>query len=401
MASVTIDSEGRSPYWICCYTTSAGRRLKKSTKVRRQPLKGELNSKGGQKTAGEARAEAEEICRSIEHAERLAGTGDATESQFRKILHDTLQRVGRGTLRMPTSREWLGEWVEGRKGSASDRTLLKYQQVTKGFLDFLGARSNAKFQTVTQGDIIQFRANLLAEGRTPQTADSLVRKILNIPFSLALRTGIIQVNPVAGLVALRGDKVSKAIFTPEQVGKLVKTADGDWKGLILSGYYTGARLLDLARLTWKQVDLAAKTLTIRQSKTGAIVVTAMHPALEEYFLSLPSADTPEANVFPTLAPQAGTGRSGLSMQFKEIMKKAGIAAGVARAKSGKKGRDLSALSFHSLRHSFNSALANAGVSQELRQKLTGHATVAANNTYTHHELEVIREAVNLIPKIEK
>ena len=38
---------------------------------------------------------------------------------------------------------------------------------------------------------------------------------------------------------------------------------------------------------------------------------------------------------------------------------------------GKNGRKRSSLSFHSLRHSFNSAMANTGVTQEIRQRLTG------------------------------
>ena len=51
----------------------------------------------------------------------------------------------------------------------------------------------------------------------------------------------------------------------------------------------------------------------------------------------------------------------------------------------------SSLSFHSLSHSFNSALANAGVAQEVRQKLTGHASAAMNARYTHHEIETLRD----------
>jgi site-specific recombinase XerD len=56
------------------------------------------------------------------------------------------------------------------------------------------------------------------------------------------------------------------------------------------------------------------------------------------------------------------------------------------------GRSQSSLSFHSLRHSFNSAMANAGVALEVRQKLTGHASAAMNEIYTHHELESLRAA---------
>ena len=63
------------------------------------------------------------------------------------------------------------------------------------------------------------------------------------------------------------------------------------------------------------------------------------------------------------------------------------------------GRANPSLSFHSFRHSFNSAMANAGVSQEIRQKLTGHASAEMNTIYTHHELEPLRDAIARIPAI--
>jgi len=89
------------------------------------------------------------------------------------------------------------------------------------------------------------------------------------------------------------------------------------------------------------------------------------------------------------------------MAFKRIMDRAGICAGVIRERGGTAGRSVSALSFHSLRHSFNSALAKAGVSQELRMKLTGHSSVDMNTLYSHHELETIRNAVKTLPRLPK
>jgi integrase len=80
------------------------------------------------------------------------------------------------------------------------------------------------------------------------------------------------------------------------------------------------------------------------------------------------------------------------MAFKRLMAKVGIDDEKIRERNGAAGRSVSALSFHSLRHSFNSALANAGVSQELRQKLTGHASADMNTVYTHHDLEAVRTA---------
>jgi integrase len=89
------------------------------------------------------------------------------------------------------------------------------------------------------------------------------------------------------------------------------------------------------------------------------------------------------------------------MAFKRIMERAGIDAGVIRERKGAAGRSVSALSFHSLRHSFNSALANAEVPQELRQKLTGHASADMNTVYTHHELDTLRAAVQTIGRLPK
>ena len=62
-----------------------------------------------------------------------------------------------------------------------------------------------------------------------------------------------------------------------------------------------------------------------------------------------------------------------------------------------KGRAFSSLSFHSLSHSFNSELANKGVSQELRRHLTGHATDKMNDVYSHLDQGLLKKAVHKLP----
>lgn len=62
-------------------------------------------------------------------------------------------------------------------------------------------------------------------------------------------------------------------------------------------------------------------------------------------------------------------------------------------------RPFSKLTFHSLRHSFNSALANAGVAQEVRMKLTGHTSADMNAKYTHHELDLLKAAIGKLPSV--
>jgi integrase len=76
-------------------------------------------------------------------------------------------------------------------------------------------------------------------------------------------------------------------------------------------------------------------------------------------------------------------------------------AGIDSGETGGQGkRRFSKLSFHSLRHSFNSALANADVPQDLRMKLTGHSTAAVNTGYTHHELATLKNALGKLPSLK-
>jgi integrase len=64
-------------------------------------------------------------------------------------------------------------------------------------------------------------------------------------------------------------------------------------------------------------------------------------------------------------------------------------------------RNISKRTFHALRHSFTSALANANVVPELRMKLTGHTSEKIHRSYSHHELEVLRKAMLKLPGLTK
>ena len=185
------------------------------------------------------------------------------------------------------------------------------------------------------------------------------------------------------------------------VGVFEATARGSTHGACFSfvlAYFTGARLGDVANMRWNSIDLTAKVVTFTPIKTKAkkkVVTIPLHPDLERELLKSPGVG--KAFLFPSLAGKGTGGKSGLSGQFAAIMAQAGISGKITR--HSPEGRANSSLSFHSLRHSFNSAMANAGVSQEIRQKLTGHASAEMNTVYTHHELEPLRAAIAAIPGI--
>ena len=65
-----------------------------------------------------------------------------------------------------------------------------------------------------------------------------------------------------------------------------------------------------------------------------------------------------------------------------------------------KGRSTNSKTFHGLRHSFISRLANAGVAPEIRQKLAGHSDAKTHGIYTHHEIETLRGAIAKLPSLK-
>jgi integrase len=167
--------------------------------------------------------------------------------------------------------------------------------------------------------------------------------------------------------------------------------------MILLGYYTGLRLRDCAELRWHSIDLDQCLLTVETRKTRKTIIVPIHPQFAAW-LETQMHGIGKAPVFRSLSGTPVAGRNGLSEVFKRIMERAKIKGRLLRNATGA-GRSQSSLSFHSLRHSFNSAMANAGVAPEVRQRLTGHSSAEMNRIYTHHELEPLRAAVATIPSL--
>jgi len=393
MPSLTTDSRERSPFWICCYTSAAGQRLKKSTKVRVKPLTGETRKDGSRKTAADKRAEALEVCLGIERAEAHAKNGTLTEQAAKKIIGEILERATGEPLHSYKVREWLNHWLEMKERVRAGKTMDRYRQVIRDFVESLGSRANFALAHLTPRDVLSYRDSIIAAKKTARTANLSV-KVVSAGINAALRQGYIASNPATAIESLPVKSEEKGTFTSTQMSKLLRAADGDWKPAILQGYYTGARLGDIAHMRWDAIDWRNKLIRFTPSKTKKPVTIPLHPQLERELLK--TAGIGKAPMFPSLAGKGTGGRLGLSGLFAAIMSKAGIEGKRTQASGG---RTLSSLTFHSLRHSFNSAMANAGVSQEVRMKFTGHISAEMNKGHTHHELEPLRMAVRLLPSI--
>jgi integrase len=332
----------------------------------------------------------------IERAEKLAGAGSLTEAQARKLVNDILERTGcDDPIRAPVAADWLREWVAEKEASRSELTAIRYRGTIESFLGHLGKRATRLLSALTPRDVQGFLTKRQKMGCSPSTVQ-VDGKTLRAAFSRARRQGLLATNPAEAVDLPARDSIERGVFTAPEVKMLVDAAEGEWQTLILLAYYTGARLSDCIRLEWENVDLARSVLTFKQSKTGKAVVVPLHPDLQTHLEQLASTDKPARYILPSMADKGPGGRNGLSKQFLRIMEKVGLDP---QPVQGSGIRRLSRRSFHAMRHSFTSALANAGVAPELRMKLTGHTTEAVHRGYTHHELETLKAAVAKLPSL--
>jgi len=314
-----------------------------------------------------------------------------------------MEKITGTGLASPTLREWLQQWLAGKVGANSRNTLIRYRQAVEDFLNFMGQKALGRLESVQQRDIIDFRTFLREQGKSPVTINLIVAKIVAAPFRQAFAQGLIRHNPVAGLPRLseKGRKRKQA-FTVEQVQKLLAAAQGEWKGAILAGYTTGMRLGDVVNLSWENIDFDNGVIAFYQGKTQSesdddATVIGLHPDFEAHLKGI-KVRALMGPIFPGLADRRSSGRSGLSMEFARIMAKAGIKSATIREKQGM-GRRVHALSFHSFRHSAATAIFKSKVIEEVQKRVTGHSRGQTLKHYTHVDLEAVKQAASMIPRL--
>lgn len=377
MASVHQNSQGFSKYWYACFRTAKGKRRMISTRET-------------------DREKAQMIADAWQAAERVAAKGESVEEKIRKILNETLERAGVRTVEVVRLKDWLTTWLAGKRQLAPS-TRKGYEQAFEEFLKFMGPRSNVPIETVTEVDIGEFVDALLATGRSNSTVDKITKNYLSAPFAKAFRLGKIRFNPVSACERLADDGTTRDTFSPSDMARLIKAApNADWKGVIIFGYCSGARLMDCVNLEWSGIDTEHGLVTFLERKKKQKSVVGLHPDFRDWLIEQPAADKDQKFVFPSLA---GRRAPVMSRDFTDIMAVAGITGRITKERSGK-GRELRSLSFHSLRHTATSATFNRAAAEDIARKVSGHSGDVIRG-YIHKDAVNLRAAVQLIPRLPK
>ena len=356
------------------------------------------------KSTGTAnKKEAEEICRTWDKTAKTARTGRLTPDNAREIIArgvaDVFTAANREHLPSRSVRDWSAAWLESKRLESAETTASRYEGIIARFMEHLGRKADRDVASLTAADVGGFRDSLARD--LSRNSANLAVKTLRVCLGSAFKQGLVTSNAASKVDKLkaRGENQRRP-FTLKEIARVLTAAEGsEWHGLTLLGLYLGARLSDCAKLTWRSVNLETETVSFVAKKTGGRLAIPMAKPLVDFFTTLSAGDSPDAPIFPKLSKKSA---SKLSEGFRSVLADAGLAEAYSKRSTGKgrnTARELSALSFHSLRHSFVSILKATGANEAVAMALAGHETKAISQQYTHMDDTTLRAAMNKMPDV--
>src|SRR5436190_3814656 len=289
----SIHRQPGRPYWFCAFSmfdpqTNRSRRVFRSTKTR-------------------DKKQALEICRAWHKAALKARNGKLSVDAAREIIargvSDVFTAANVESLPSASIKSWCETWTEAKAIETEESTHARYKRVIERFTSFLAeAKSKRDLSTLQANDIGRFRDREAKE--LSRSTANLSVKVLRICLGEAVRQGLLAVNVAVRVKLLKSTAESKRrAFTLGEIKRILRACGNDieWRGLVLFGLYIGQRLGDLARLTWRSINLETGEIAFTAGKTGRRIVLPLMPPLIDYLSELPSSDNPDAFIFPRSA----------------------------------------------------------------------------------------------------
>jgi integrase len=149
---------------------------------------------------------------------------------------------------------------------------------------------------------------------------------------------------------------------------------------------TGCRVSEAIHLKWRDVDLEARWLVLRDTKNGTNRGVPIHRQLVEVLAGLPSAATKQGPVFLT---DRGT-------PYKDRNREEGGQCRTAWT-LGCQRAGVEDLHQHDLRHTFATWALIAGMSDRVKKEIMGHSSSEMSDRYAHVLLQEAIAAIDLIP----
>ena len=231
-----------------------------------------------------------------------------------------------------------------------------------------------------------------AKTKSPNTVNKDLNLFAAVWRTLARKYGL-EYNPWSEehIARKRLSPTSRRALTPAEVKALLDNSTGEIHLMVLLGISTGLRMGDILNLTWDQIDLKRRLLTIhRTRKTGAPVCLPILPDLRKALIAQPRSKAvkwvlPEQHA---RVDRAGGNPAAVCQTIQWLFKRCGIETQQKAAS----GRQAPLATFHSLRHTFVTRLITRGVNTAIvREAVAAQVCVRSDSLIA--AIENLRETL--------
>ncbi len=331
----------------------------------------------------------------------LVETATALNAAARKMKAEA------GRLAMPLSKAWSAFTSSLSRKPVSEGTARMYEAQWDTFVRWMKENRPAVVGVAdVDGETAQEFMRDVKARWSPKTFNNY-RALLAMVWAVLDKegAGLDGANPWRSIAPLDRETHVRRELTVEELASVVGPLDGEMRVLFAIGIYTGLRLGDAVNLTWGAVDLMRGFIQWTPHKTknhGTVVRIPLFPALRTILAETPARQR-RGLILPELAEEYGRSSSYTSERVKRVFEDAGIDTqgdtGRANPKHTKTTRKAVEVGFHSLRHTFVSLCANAGVPLHIVQAIVGHTNTAMTTHYFHVSDDALRGAVNVLPNV--
>ncbi|MBA3615048.1 MAG: site-specific integrase [Rubrobacteraceae bacterium] len=290
--------------------------------------------------------------------------------------------------------EYLDRWLkESVKDSVKPNTYDSYSHLIRRHV--IPAFRRTKLKNLTTDQIRTFRRCKLDEGLSTRTVQYLLF-LLRKALQQAVEDGLIPRNVAHGVKVSQAGEEEVRPFSPEQTNTFLEAVSGDrFEALYVLAVHTGLRQGELMGLCWEDVDLKARTLSVKRTLSGAKggqpVFGTPKTAKSRRTVGLTgkAVETLEGHrvaqeeersrlgplwhntglVFRSTTSTPLNRHNVINRSFKPLLKRSGLPQSTR---------------FHDLRHTAASLLFSQGTHPKLVQETLGHSSIAVTlDVYSH------------------
>jgi integrase len=286
---------------------------------------------------------------------------------------------------VPTLKEFAPRFVDGHaranrhkpSGINGILSILKWHLVPE-----LGSR---RLDAITSEQVE--RLKLALTNRSPKTVNNVLT-VLNTMLKKAVEWDVLERLPCA-IKLLRNPKKTMGFHDFDQYERLLTAARGRGAEaclMVLLGGDAGLRLGEIVALEWRDVDLAARRLTVQRSDWQGRVT--MPKGGRSRQLPMTQRLTAALKAVRRLGVERVLRQSdGSAMTRDRVIKTVRGAQRLAGIEQG---------GVHILRHTFCSHLAMKGAPAKAIQELAGHADLSTTQRYMHLSPAATEDAIRLL-----